>query len=231
LEQIEQFAARTEFVTDVELDNLYLHYREIAITLSLAVRYSQQTDGDIAEFGTATGVTARTLARALAKERGSSKNLHLFDSFEGLPEATSNVDANSYEFINRIWFAGLMKDLNSRELLYLCSKHLPSDRIVIHEGWFVDTVKNLKGKKFAMVHFDGDMYQSAIDAIGGLLSQGAISNGAVICFDDWNCGQANPAFGERRAWQELSDKHKIVCSPWRCYSSMGQAFIVHSYCA
>jgi len=79
------------------------------------------------------------------------------------------------------------------------------------------------------VHFDGDLYQSTIDAIGGLLKIGAISNGAIICFDDWNCSQADPNVGERRAWRELSEQYEIEFSDFRSYSTGGRGFFIHGY--
>jgi hypothetical protein len=58
---------------------------------------------------------------------------------------------------------------------------------------------------------------------------GMISNGAMICFDDWNCSQASPEHGERRAWRELTAQYAIAHSEWRSYSSMGKAFFIHDH--
>jgi hypothetical protein len=100
----------------------------------------------------------------------------------------------------------------------------------MHEGWFKDTVTTLPStQRFAFIHFDGDLYQSTIDAIGHLFAEGLISNGAMICFDDWNCNQASPGHGERRAWRELTAQYGVTHSEWRSYSSMGKAFFIHDY--
>jgi len=211
-----------------------LHGREVQVALSLGVIwvYNSFIEGDIVEFGTATGVTAKAIANAMAAAEASRppKKLHLFDSFAGLPAATSAIDRDSHEFRSGIWYPGLMKEMNADELLKSCAAVLGAGRVVIHPGWFADTVSRLSPEqKFAFIHFDGDMYQSTIDAIGGLLSRGAISKGAVICFDDWNCGRADPDFGERRAWSELTERYAVRCSDWRSYSTMGQSFFIHDY--
>jgi len=212
----------------------WLHLQEVATTLSLGIQYSYNSfiDGDIVEFGTASGFTARAIARAMivAEAARPPKRLHLFDSFIGLPEATSEVDRNSYEVKAGIWSPGSCRVLSKDELFRSCSEIIPPERIAMHEGWFKDTVAKLSpSQRFAFIHFDGDMYQSTIDAIGGLLAMGAISNGAMICFDDWNCSQADPNCGERRAWKELAEKYDVIFSDWRAYSTMGRAFFIHDY--
>jgi O-methyltransferase len=213
---------------------LRLYEQEVATTLSLGVQYCYGTfiEGDIVEFGTASGFSARVIARAMvaAERNREGKRLHLFDSFVGLPEATSEVDKNSFEVREGIWNPGTCRLLSKDELFQSCARIIPADRIAMHEGWFSDTVARLPSdQRFAFIHFDGDLYQSTIDAIGGLLQRGAISKGAVICFDDWNCGQADPNFGERKAWRDLTDKYRIEFSDWRAYGTMGKAFFIHDY--
>jgi O-methyltransferase len=232
VERLEEFAAGTEYPSVSQI--LELHNSEVAVTLSLGVQYAYTSfiEGDIVEFGTASGVTARTIARAMlaGEVARPKKKLYLFDSFVGLPAATSAVDQNSYEVRMGIWAPGACRFLTKDELFRFCSAVIGSERVVIHEGWFSDTVPRLlPTQKFAFVHFDGDLYQSTIDAIGGLLKIGAISNGAIICFDDWNCSQADPNFGERRAWAELTTQYNIKFSDWRSYSMMGKAFFIHDY--
>jgi O-methyltransferase len=216
------------------LDIAHLSYREVEQALSIAVLwvYDSAIEGDIVEFGTATGLSAQVIARAMAVAGKSRprKKLHLFDSFSGLPEATSAVDRDSYEYRSGVWYAGLMKVLTEDQLSEACAKIIGPESVVIHPGWFADTVPRLQpSQKFSFIHFDGDLYQSTIDAIGGLLQVGAIANGAVICFDDWNCGQADPNYGERRAWSELTARYQIQWGDWRAYGTMGRSFFIHDY--
>jgi len=215
-------------------DVLQLHGREVVVALSIGVQYAYNTfiEGDIVEFGTATGATARAIARAMlaAETARPKKQLHLFDSFIGLPEATSEVDKASYEVRTGIWAPGTCRLLSKDQLFDCCSQIIGPERVIMHEGWFSDTVVKLSpSQKFSFVHFDGDLYQSTIDAIGGLLKLGAISNGAIICFDDWNCSQADPNVGERRAWRELVEQYQIEFSDFRSYSTMGRGFFIHQY--
>jgi O-methyltransferase len=215
-------------------DILLLHIREVSETLSLGLQYAYNSfiEGDVVEFGTASGTTALLLARTMvaAEMTRPKKQLHLFDSFAGLPKAQSAVDQDSFEVRSGIWTPGSCMVLAKEDLQRLIQTVIEPNRLIIHTGWFSETVPLLKpDQKFCFIHFDGDMYQSTIDAIGGLLRKNAISKGSLICFDDWNCGQASPRHGERRAWSELVKEFEIEFSDWRAYSTMGCGFFIHNY--
>jgi O-methyltransferase len=227
-----EFEARDIGPKGLDLLRLVEHDRAVALSLAVQYAYHSYVEGDLAEFGTATGVTARAIARAmLASERDRpTKRLHLFDSFAGHPEPTSDVDKNSFEVRTGVWKAGFPRLLSKDELFRSCSRILPAERIVMYEGWFKDTVAQLPpSQKFAFVHFHGDLYQSAIDSVGGLFERGAISNGAIICFSGYNTGQADPKRGEGGAWRELVGRFAVAASDWRAYGSLGQSFLIHDY--
>lgn len=216
---------------------LVLLATEIAKALTFGVAYinSSAVKGDIAEFGTMGGFTARTIATAMVFDLRRQptqplRRLHLFDSFEGLPEITSDVDLSSPHVRSGAWSKGGCKVLGAKELTGMVGGIIPRERFVLHEGWFADTVKALPDDtRFSMVHFDGDLYQSTIDALAPCFERGFISPGAVFCFDDWNCNHADPAFGERRAWNELVERFQIEASYWGGYSEAGAKFLIHSY--
>jgi Macrocin-O-methyltransferase (TylF) len=215
-------------------DLAQLDERDKALVLGLGVQYAYYSyvEGDIVEFGTCTGLTARMIARAMiASERDRPpKCLHLFDSFEGHPEITSEIDRNSYEVKAGIWRKGYPRLLTRDELFQSCARILPAERVLTHEGWFAHTIQQLPpGQKFAFIHFHADLYQSAIDAVGGLLKRAAISNGALVCFSGYNTGQASSEHGERGAWKELTDRYQIKSSHWRAYGNLGNSFFIHEY--
>ena len=220
-----------------ENEVLILLATEIAKAISLSVAYTNSAAvvGDIAEFGTMGGFTARTIATAMVfdprrQPTAPLRRLRLFDSFEGLPEITSDVDKMSPHVLSGSWSKGGCKVLAASELRAQVGGVLSAKRFEIHEGWFADTVKALPPEtRFAMIHFDGDLYQSTIDALEPCFARGFISPGAVFLFDDWNCNHADPAYGERRAWGELVDRFQIKATHCGDYSELGTKFIVHSY--
>jgi O-methyltransferase len=218
-------------------DVLILPAKEIARTLTLSVMYINSVDvkGDVAEFGTMGGFTARTLANAMVFDPRYQPNrplrkLRLFDSFEGLPEITSQIDLQSQHVKSGTWSKGGCRILSANELRTMVEAIIPPSRVQIYEGWFADTIKTLPDDtRFALIHFDGDLYSSTIDALVPCFERGFISKGAVICFDDWNCNEADPESGERKAWADLVSRFKIVASHSGDYSIQGTKFIVHSY--
>ena len=195
--------------------------------------YYGEVEGDVAEFGTMSGDTSAALAQAMAFSRDlghTPKKLHLFDSFQGLPDITSSIDAGSQHVQSGVWGPRACKMLGKAELLARLRSHLPLERLVVHDGWYRDTVPELPpSARFGLVHVDCDLYQSTMDALEPLFANGLVTEGAIFLFDDWNCNRASPAYGERRAWADLTSAFSIVASDLGGYSWDGHKFIVHSY--
>jgi len=216
--------------------NLGLSGEAVKKQLIMGVEYAYLAGvkGDIVEFGTQTGRTAKILSFAINMNRKLEKcifpkNLLLFDSFEGLPEIKSDID-KSHPFVKpNGWHKGTLKGLNPKALLKVVREGgLDSSRIKIYAGWFNETIDTLPDDtKLALLHIDSDLYQSAIDVLDGCFSKGFISEGAIIFFDDWNL--ASPRFGERRAWREMVEKYNVEYSDEGGYAWNAHKFIVHSY--
>ncbi|MBT3921936.1 MAG: hypothetical protein HOF21_05100 [Nitrospina sp.] len=210
--------------------------------LSEGVRHviAHSVEGDIAEFGTMSGISAVALATALNtmkedfiwdKGRNNERILWLFDSFEGLPEARFEVDASSPHVSTGLWEKGAFVDLSPERLTSIVSKYLTNPDIKVVKGWFKDTVPLIPSEtKFALLHIDGDLYESAIDVLDNLFARNMISAGAMVYFDDWNSNVASPDMGERRAWNEVVEKYQIRFSDMGSYGiASSHRFLVHGY--
>src|SRR5947199_7968229 len=147
--------------------------RQVQENLSLGAQYVYEADvkGDIAEFGTMSGFTASIISFAMSKfdkgwfrsrilqmptdERFKPKKLFLFDSFQGLPVAESEVDKNSSHVRTGVWGTGSCLELSKEELRGVCIRFLPSERIVIYDGWFKDTLPQIpSGTKYSILHIE-----------------------------------------------------------------------------
>jgi hypothetical protein len=120
-------------------------------------------DGPYVEFGVFTGGTTRFLAKHI-----KGRQLHGFDSFEGLPEAWSGFDLGAKAF-NR---DGRLPRVPANVTLY--------------KGWFENTIPGWKGNhpgRLAFMHIDCDLYSSTKN-IFDLLSD-RIGPGTVIAFDEY----------------------------------------------
>lgn len=196
--------------------------------------YGSAVAGDLIEFGTMTGHTARGIGVAmLAVERQYAlppRRFHLYDSFVGLPEPVAVPDTSSPHVQLGHWAAGGCRVQDKAGLEAVMLETLPADRFSIVEGWYADTVPHLpKNPAFGFVHVDCDLYQSTIDCLTPLFENGQVASGAVICFDDWMCNKASDRFGERRAFIELTERFGIVAENWRPYTWSGARFLVHGY--
>lgn len=140
--------------------------------------------GDWAEFGVHSGGTARLILAEMPK----GNPLHLFDSFEGLPEAW-NIDNNH----PKGRFACAMPQLNDA-------------RAVIHAGWFDKTVPEYAlglTKQMAFLNIDSDIYSSAATVLTEL--QDFIVPGTVIHFDEYH-GYSTYMEHEYRAFAEFIER-------------------------
>ena len=190
-----------------------------------------QIKGDIVEFGSLEGFTAIIFAK-LMKQYKMHQSLHLFDSFEGFPKITSPVDLNSYEVKDyRVWTSGGMAlDKNIPNLIQERLETLiPKNSIHIHKGFFSETFhRETLQNKPAIVHIDCDLYQSAKEVLSKLFQYDLIQDGMMLLFDDYNCGRANPKFGERRALKEVMEENpNYSYSLFYYYGWHGAAVIVH----
>ncbi len=244
----------------VQLPDEHWSRQEVVTALhsGVAKSYVRGVEGDVAEFGTFTGFSAQVLSAGIRDTNRiyenkfarigivGKKRLHLFDSFEGLPETSAPADQTSPLYESGLWRKGAfnasshktldpnvtlssdMPVMDPKQLALMCASFLPAEDIFTYQGWFSDTVPKLdKQLKFAMLHIDCDLYSSTIDVLENLILGNHISNGALIYFDDWNCNLGSPEFGERKAWDEIVEKYKVKFSPEGPYGFFGHSLIYH----
>lgn len=193
--------------------------------------------GDILEFGVLGGWSSRIFCETL-RDIGNFSRIHLFDSFEGLPDYVSDVDLNSWEVGGRKIWADKMRfpdefrkqfvSAHERHIQTRLSEIIRRERVLIHKGFYSETLKNDLPLKAAVVHVDCDLYQSTVEVLWSLHRMEAYQDGCVILFDDWNCNRASPLQGERRAFREFLDgQSRYTATPWFSYGYNGMAFHLH----
>jgi hypothetical protein len=135
-----------EFLRVSETRPLLLDPAE-ACQLISALRATERIDGDVAEVGVAYGASARLMASHLG-----DRTIHLFDTFEGLPQP-GGWDSAKFEKGN--FQCGLE---SVREYL----RGLP---VVFHKGLFPDSAATARDLRFSFVHLDVDLYQSTLEGL------------------------------------------------------------------
>jgi hypothetical protein len=129
--------------------------------------------GAIAEIGTYKGGSAYFIARAAAMFAGVEVPMHVFDTFEGHPQAAIS-DHDVYQ--KRGKFSGTSYE-DVREYLS------PFPQLQVHKGDIVALLPSLTESAYRFVHIDTDLYQptvACLDYFGARLSPGG-----VIVVDDY----------------------------------------------
>ena len=134
------------------------------------VRQAANVPGDVWECGVYKGGTAGMFA-AILNQYARDKKLHLFDTFEGMPETDASKDWHK---------SGDFSDTS----LETVSKHVGFGGIcVYHKGFIPDTFRGLENSKIAFAHIDVDIYKSILDCLAFMWPR--MAAGGFVVFDDY----------------------------------------------
>ena len=193
-------------------------------------------DGAIAECGVWAGGAIGLMALANRRHGKRPRKLHLFDSFEGLPQPAAQdldvidsfrrehpeLDADDGQHPDELVAIGAcavpaygegplddVYDLFDRVL------HIPKDQYVIHQGWFQDTIPGADLGPLAILRLDGDWYESTRTCLQGLFDN--IAPGGYLILDDYGffagCTEAVDEFlGERDI-----PRTELQVQPWGAF--------------
>ena len=151
-------------------------------------------DGNVAgclvECGVWKGGSSIIMALAV-KSAGQRRHIHLFDSFEGLPEPTKE-DGDSAAAYSGGRNQGKLATINQclagvdevRHLI-LNEVKVPPELAHFHVGWFQNTVPGDAGQvgPIALLRLDGDWYDSTRICLEHLYP--LLSRGGIIILDDY----------------------------------------------
>jgi hypothetical protein len=187
--QRETAARVMEKIPVVHVDVLFLPKKKYP-SYKLISLYTAIADitlpGDYAEFGVYKGRCARFLTNFVFLT--APRTLHLFDSFEGLPE----------DWVGH-WKKGHF-DLKGK-----VPKFDPK-RTRVYKGWFSDTVppfaRSLE-RPISFIHMDADLYQSTMDVLEPMNER--IAPGTIILFDEYIM---NDRDDEHRALWDWAEKYE-----------------------
>lgn len=158
---------------------------------------SKHVDGDVCEFGVAQGETSALIANEI---RETSKRLHLFDSFEGLPSPTEKdqLKDDIFNLGSMEAYTGTMACPEDMVRARLRAISFPDDRFVIHKGFVDNVLKNNRNlpSQISFAYVDFDFYeplQQALDFIHDRMPVGGIM---VVDDYDWFSTGAKTAVDE-----------------------------------
>ena len=156
--------------------------------------------GNLVECGVWNGGAVGLMAIANRRHPGPARQLHLYDSFEGLPKPTEfDTDVYSGYLEERKKLPGAAHEMEGRTAIGACrgtselevEQFLTNrlgvnrDELVFHVGWFQDTVPASRESigDIALLRLDGDWYEFTKVCIENLFDN--VVPGGFIVIDDY----------------------------------------------
>lgn len=200
---------------------LYKKYREFTMipertfygNLDVAMKF-QKIKGVVVECGVWRG----GMTAAMAEISGSDRSYHLFDSFEGLPEA-KEIDGGSAiswqkNTGGKFYYDNCAAKIESAEQAMKLSG---ADKYRIIKGWFNETLPKFTPEPIAILRLDGDWYESTMECLDNLYKH--VVAGGVIIVDDYYTWD-----GCAKAVHDFLSKNKLADRIYR--SDKGVCYII-----
>ena len=188
--------------------------------------------GTFVECGTYRGGAAAMMAATMQRYSLRPRLLYAFDTFEGMPDPT-DADRHDGVAANDTGFgAGTLQAPVSEYFDKVCQALEVQDCVVAVPGLFADTLPENKGQigAIALLHADGDWYESTWDIFSNLYDQ--VQPEGFIQIDDYGhwegCRQAIHEFERSRnlssllqridytgVWCRKTDPAHPNCNYWR----------------
>ena len=147
-------------------------------------------DGEMAEVGVFRGGSAKLICEAKG-----NKKLHLFDTFEGLPEVSDKDTHFGIKFWKTSQFGNTSVELVKNYL----SKY---QNVYFYKGKFPETAKPILNSKFSFVHLDVDLYESTLDCLEFFYPR--MISGGIILTHDYHTQGVKSAFKEFVSGKKIS---------------------------
>ena len=140
----------------------------------------QKIPGDFIETGVWRGGACVMMRAILKAYEVVDRRVWVADSFCGLPEPKSGVEADSGDMHHT--FKELAVSIDEVKTNFM-KYGLLDEQVQFLQGWFSDTLPNAPIEALAVLRLDGDMYSSTMDALISLYDK--VSVGGYVIVDDF----------------------------------------------
>lgn len=187
------------------------HERQVVLLRAVDYLVQNKIEGDVVECGVWKGGSMMLIARKLLQLNDTSRNLFLFDTFEGMSEPNekdvSAIDhSTASELLQKenklegdnVWCYSSLEEVKSN----LQKTNYPKEKILYFKGKVEDTLPEPSVDKIALLRLDTDFYESTrheLDTLHHLLVPGG-----VLIIDDYGHWT-----GSKKAVDEFIEKRKL----------------------
>ncbi len=177
---------------------------EKLFALVVAVRYvvAHRIPGDVVECGVWRGGSMQAIARVLAAHGATDRELHLFDTFEGMPPPTEEDiqrgGPTAEELLRTkprtawVWAIADLDDVRAG----MEQVDYPAERVHYHPGLVEDMIPGAAPEQIALLRLDTDWYSSTKHELEHLYDR--VPSGGVVIIDDYDYWE-----GSRKAVDEF----------------------------
>lgn len=177
-----------------------------------AIKYitKNKIEGDIVECGVWKGGSMLASAETLLRLKDPSRNLFLYDTFEGMSEPSADdvshdnqnaknmLEADKDQSRNLVWAYSTLETVKSTMKL----SSYPENKIQYIKGKVEDTIPSVLPGKIALLRLDTDWYESTKHELIHLFPR--LEKGGVLIIDDYGYWK-----GARKAVDEYLAENKI----------------------
>ena len=169
----------------------------------------EQIPGSVVECGVLDGGCSALMGHATSE---SGRSLHLFDSWEGLPEVTEEDGDDSSKW------SGECVGSPARVRSAFRALDVDLGRASFHRGWFHETFPGVAIPSIALLHIDCDFYEPTKLCLETWFD--SVSVGGFVQIDDYDCFP-----GSQRATDEfLQERPELTLEQFSPPSGEGQAY-------
>ena len=204
--------------------SLRFKWIEPLYSLYLNVKYlvENQIPGDIVECGVWRGGMMQLIALTLKHLGDESRQLYLYDTYEGMPEPgehdrdwdglVAKDTWDQYERAGKKWgYGGNLEYVQQ----ILKSTGYPEDKLVWVKGMVEDTIPGVSPDSISLLRLDTDFYSSTRHELVELFPK--LSVGGVLVIDDYGYFQ-----GARKATDEYLRENNVKMLLHRVHTSVYQ---------
>jgi hypothetical protein len=180
---------------------------EKLFALIVATRYvtDHAIPGAVVECGVWRGGSMQAVARTLLARGVLDRDLHLFDTFEGMPPPTARDRRPDGKLASellasrprtqKVWAVAGLEDVRAG----MAETGYPAERVHLHRGRVEDTLPSQAPDEIALLRLDTDWHQSTKHELEHLYHR--VPSGGIVIFDDYGFWQ-----GAREAVDEFLDR-------------------------
>jgi hypothetical protein len=172
------------------------------------VRYvaRHRIPGDVVECGVWRGGSMQAVARTLMAHGDTTRDLHLFDTYEGMPPPSERDTRRSDERTaadllaeespqnSMVWAVATLEDVQDG----MAKVGYPAERVHFVKGKVEDTIPEHAPERISILRLDTDWYESTKHELEHLYPR--LSSGGVLLLDDYGYWE-----GAREAVDEFLD--------------------------